>query len=445
MYKISYYLIVLILVITSCNNRSTHKGKFSSSDKILKMETIKHKGCGLFEPSAGALYFQNPNENHFELDFILPQGIDSIKIASQMLDIKPVIYRNFKKNRDTVSFNYSAKKFNIDTISFPKHEIKQNYLSILKGTMRDSTILIVDQNNNRDFSDDTLRAIKPMEWRSLQSLIGFTYEIFNGSKIVKANSWINIGQSNRNYNLLCFVSQYVSTTFSIENKTYTIAVSDGQWNCSFDEISIALVEENGIKKDSLKTQDYLKNGEYLKLGSQYYKFENIANDGSIITLIKVDDFESKIGTQIGMIAPDFKSHTIQGETVSLKDNKGSYLLLANISACWSPISSYKSYKDLTNKYSEKIKLLAIDNSLTFLKQNIIDLKLKGKFIIAEDNISIQENYRPDYYSRTCFLINPTGRIVDKFEIFDWERSLADYFTRNDYRTKTTFYNRVDGQ
>lgn len=426
--KISFLFIIFILVVTSCNNSKTNENKFSSSDKILKLETIKHKGCGLFEPGTGSLYFQKPGENNSGLEFKLPQGIDSIKIAIILLDIKPIIYNNFRKGGDTASFNYSVKKFNIDTTLLPKQEIKQNYLSILKGTINDSIILIVDQNNNRDFSDDTIRAIKPMEWKSIKSLVGFDYEIFNGSKIVPAHSWVNIGQSKRTSDLLCFVSQYVSSTFSIDNKSYTIAVSDGQWNCSFDEIAIALIENNGIKKDSLITQNYLKRGEYLKLGTHYYKFESIANDGSNITLVKEENFENKTGTQIGMIASDFKCHTTQKDTISLSDYKGKYLLLANISACWSPISSYKCYKELTDAYSQRINFLGIDNSPDFLQRNIKDLNLVGKFIIAEDkNIPIQKNYRPDYCSRTCFLINPEGRIIDKFEIFDWERSLAKHF------------------
>lgn len=428
MNKISLLFINLIFLITSCNNSKTNGNKFSSSDNILELKTIKHKGCGLFGPCAGSLYFQNPGENHFGLEFKLPNNIDSIKIATKMLDIKPVIYKRFKNGGDTASFNYSVRKFNIDTANIPKQEFKQNYLSILKGIINDSTIIIVDQNNNRDFTDDTIRAIEPIQWLSLKSLIGFNYEIFNGSVIVQAHSWVNIGKSKGNGELLSFVSQHVSSTFTIDQKSYTVAVSDGQWNCSFDDISIAVIEENGIKKDTLATQDYLKRGEYLKLGTQYYKFENIANDGSNITLKKEDNFEDKVGTQIGMIAPDFKGHTIHGDTVSKNEYTGSYLLLANVSSCWSPISSYKCYKDLTEAYSQKIIILGIDNSPNFLQQNIKNLNLSGKFIIAEDNnSSIQKKYRPDFCSRTCFLISPEGRIIDKFEIFDWEKSLMKHF------------------
>jgi peroxiredoxin len=428
MIKFGFLSIVIIFVITSCNNLKTNDNKFSSSDKIIKLETIKHKGCGLFVPSAGFLHFQEPPKNYLGLEFKLPNNIDSIKIATTILDIKPVIYRNFKNGGDTASFNYSVTKFSIDTASIPKQEIKQNYLSIIRGFINDSTIIIVDQNNNRDFTDDTIRAIKPMQWKSEKSLIGFNYQIFNGSKVVPAFSWVNIGESKGNSGLVSFVSQYVSSTFSIDDNSYTLAVSDGQWNCSFDEITIALVEENGIKKDSLITPDYLKRGEYLKLGSQYYRFENISNDGSRITLIKEDNFESKIGTQIGMIAPDFTTKSITGNVISSKDFKGQYLLLSNLTGCWSKISSYQHYKDMTEYLNGKLNFVGIDNSTESLLTNIKNLNLPGQFTFAEQNKgNIQKFYRPDFSSRTCFLINPTGRIIDKFEISDWKSALSKHF------------------
>jgi hypothetical protein len=39
-------------------------------------------------------------------------------------------------------------------------------------------------------------------------------------------------------------------------------------------------------------------------------------------------------------------------------------------------------------------------------------------------IPIFASYRPEFCSRTCFLINPDGRIIDRFEIFDWKSHIA---------------------
>ena len=131
-------------------------------------------------------------------------------------------------------------------------------------------------------------------------------------------------------------------------------------------------------------------------------------------------------TQIGMPAPTFKCISMAGDSIDFKNYNGKFLMLANVSACYSKVSSYKCYKDLTNAYKEKIEILCLDKSPVFLKNNIKELNLSGKFIDVNKNEELKK-YRPDFCSRTCYLINPEGRIVDKFEIFDWKKTLAKHF------------------
>jgi peroxiredoxin len=170
----------------------------------------------------------------------------------------------------------------------------------------------------------------------------------------------------------------------------------------------------------------MERGEYLKLSDNYYRFEDVSNDGKLVTLVKERDVSNIMGTQVGFKAPGFKCQTIKGDSIFSSDYKEKYLLLVNITSCWSPIMSYEYYKELTEKYSSKIEILAIDNSPDFLKRNIENLNLTGKFIIADSNQSIKNNYRKDFCSRTCFLINPEGRIADKFEINEWQAILAKH-------------------
>jgi peroxiredoxin len=169
----------------------------------------------------------------------------------------------------------------------------------------------------------------------------------------------------------------------------------------------------------------IKKGEYIKLKDTYYRLDTVSNDGKFVTLVKENDFDNKIGTQVGMIAPDFNCKTIEGDSIRFNDYKGKYLLLINVSACYSKESSYTCYKDLTEAYRGKLEFLGIDKSPVFLGNNIKELKLTGKFINGNENKTI-EAYRPEFCSRTCFLINPQGRIIDKFEIFDWKTNLSKY-------------------
>ena len=190
---------------------------------------------------------------------------------------------------------------------------------------------------------------------------------------------------------------------------------------------IALVGANGVKRDTVLEGEILKEGEYLKLKEGIYKFADLTNDGSYITLIREDHYQDISGTQIGVIAPAFNCHTTGGDLISSEDYRGSNVLLVNISACYSVPGSQVVYKDLAEKYGSKLDMVVIDRAGGYLKQ-IENWNLPGKLVNADtpDNIQFAKDYRPDYCSRTCFLIGPDGRILDKFEIFDWEKNLAKY-------------------
>jgi len=311
----------------------------------------------------------------------------------------------------------------IDTATIPS--IKDNSISIMSGLKGNESIFIVDENNNKDFRDDSIRVYKEMDWKSTTKLIECKYKIYDGEKMSTDSTWVNIGTVRNN--LLFFVSHHIVTTFSIDNQDYQIGFVDEQSNFCFDDPISALISEGGVTKDSLLKSELLAKGEYFKLGKMYYRFEDVSNDGKYLTLIKEKDVSNKIGTQVGFIAPDFNCLTIEKDSISLKDYQGEYLLLTNVSACWSKKSSYECFKEVTEYYKSKINILGIDNSPNFLQQNIKDLKLIGKFTIADENQLIKKNYREDFCSRTCFLINPKGRIVDKFDIFDWKETLAKHF------------------
>jgi peroxiredoxin len=399
---------VFLIVIIGCSPKNKQVNQFNSFIDTLVFNTEKIKGVGLFTPMAGKIYLFDTTK-FYKYPVKFPKNITDIKIAYNIIDFKKFNYADFH-NKD---------KWN-DPV------LRNNSICIMSGQRGNDTIFIVDENNNKDFRDDSIRLFQKMDWKSFAKLIKIKYLIEKGSKWVEDSSWVNIGTIEGNE--FIFVSHHLESTCSIDNQIYQIGVADRQSNFSFDEPILALISQNGIKKDTLLEPELLKKGEYLKLKDTYYRFDTISNDGKSITLIKEKDFNSKIGTQVGMIAPDFNCKSIYGDTISFIDYKGKYLLLVNISACWSPQSSYKCYKDLTESYKDKIEFLGIDISPVILGNNIKDLKLSGKFIIAdgEENKMIKK-YRPDYCSRTCFLINPEGRIVDKFEIFDWKPKMKQLF------------------
>ena len=296
------------------------------------------------------------------------------------------------------------------------------------GKQAGEDVFIVDENNNKNLSDDTIRPYRQFDSKSFSDLIPCKYNIYNGAKMVKDSGWINIGANGSN-ELTYSVAQHFECDFSLDNNPYKIGIINGPPFCRFcfENPIIAILSEGEIEKDSLNNSDLATTGEYLKLGKNYYYLANDSNDGRLVTLVKEKNVSTKTGTQIGFIAPDFNCHSINGDSTSLKDYKGKYLLLINVSACWSEISSYKCYMDLTETFEDKFEYIGIDDLSIALRNNIKDVKITSRFVIAPDNPLIRKTYRPDVCSRTCFLIGPDGRIADNFEIFDWKTVLKKHF------------------
>jgi peroxiredoxin len=420
--------IALILLITmACNKEIKHDNVFNSNSDTLLIKTKKIKGYGLFNAFSYNLTFVDTIEEK-SLKVIYPDNVSDIKVTYELIDFKPTWFGNLTRSKSdymtTFLKSYFPNKF--DTLNIPS--LKENSISILSGKQEGENVFIVDENNNKDFSDDKIRAYHKFDPKSLSDLIPCKYNIYNGTQIVEDSGWINIG-TDKFDQLVFSVAHHLECDFSLDNHSYKLGIVNSFpfLRFCFENPLIAILSEGEFQKDSLNNSDIATTGEYLKLNKNYYYLADVSNDGRLVTLVKEKDVSNKIGTQVGFIAPDFTCHSIEGDSISLKDYKGKYLLLINVSACWSEISSYKCFMDLTETYKNKFEYIGIDDSPIALRNNIKDLKISSRFVIAPDNPMIRKTYRPDVCSRTCFLIGPDGRMIDNFEIFDWKTVLKKHF------------------
>ena len=401
---------------------------FSSMRDTLLLKTEKVKGFGMLDSGAGLLEFTDiTNFNDFSIMY--PKNINKIRIAYEVIDYKPIQYNNLKKAKSNYLpvflKNYYPQK--IDTSNIPK--LKDNTIVALTGEQDGNQIFIVDENNNKDLRDDSIRLCKNLKKEAIHNTpIKIKYNIYNGEKMVEDFGWVTPRAGKTNVLAYLSIYHHLESTFTIDEKTYKVHVTNGlpfKRNYCYENPVIALVGQNGVYKDSLLEAEKINQGEYLKLANKYYRFDDVTNDGNFIKLVIENNVGNKIGAQVGFIAPAFNCRTIDNDSILSGNYKKKYVLLANVSACWSEKSSYECFKELSDVYGSQISILGIDNSPNILEQNIKILKLNGKFIIADNNPTIKNNYRKDFCSRTCFLINPEGRIIDKFEIFDWKARLKE--------------------
>ncbi|MEM6720921.1 MAG: hypothetical protein AAF611_16440 [Bacteroidota bacterium] len=367
----------------SCQKQTTTTlNHFSSATDTLVLQTTKQKGDGFFEIGVTGLEFMKV-DSVFPYQIQYPKGLDRMErglFLPNLLEKRPF------------------------------------YVDIVKGTQNGIAVVVVDENNNKDLTDDTVRTIEPMLWNADQKVIPCEYDFFNGKEIIQGSSWLKIGTFQDN--LLFGRSDHVVANFSIDSQEYTITAAD-PFNLSFSfdvHPKLAIITQKDSKKDSISYRDLLSLGEFLKLKDSYYKFQTISSDGKRITLIKEENFDTKIGTQVGMKAPEFTVITTENDTIQSVNLHNKRTIIANSCGCGGDKASTQAYYDMRKAYTD-FHIFRVDSHIKETND--------GLHIDAENefNKNFYEQYRKQYCSRICYVIGTDHRIIDKFVITNWETAL----------------------
>lgn len=407
----SLLMIIVLLLATGCQKKTNNQNIFSSQSDTLFLQTTKIKGDSLFNVGAGEATFRDTNDwKKLEWFEYYPDY--------------PIDYPDSVKNME-LGFIFemfdSLKHFDPRTRQIRKqknYSLADIQILMIKGKKNDKEVFIVDQNNNKDFDDDTVRIFQDWNWKSNTNLLQVQYNVDFGDKVIHETGWCKIGLFKGR--LLSSTSQFLLSNFTIDNEVFVIGVTDDNGS-TFDfyrPIMYPFVENN-ISRDTLIVSDVVKLKEYIKLGNNYYQFDQLYNGSGTIVLVKENNFRSLIGTQKGMIAPTPDFMTITGKTYNIKDFSDKPILISNISGC-SP-RSYNQYKEIINRYSTKIDIIGVEHNI---KENI-----GGLIVDISDSVNsdFYKNYRNAYSSYDCYLINKEKRIIDKFDVFDWEITIGKHF------------------
>lgn len=397
------------MFFSGCNSNKPQTNYFSYSSDTLIIETKKIEGNGLFTPGASRLRFRDTAEwkellDWFDFQFVYPEKLKETKIEIFSIIHVPLKYYN-KLKYDTL------QKFSSE---------QENTIGIVSGIIDNDEVFIVDENNNKDFRDDSIRVFNEWDWWSDENLIKCEYIIEKEKETISDFGWIKIGR--RKDDLLFTNCQHLEATFSIDDIKYKLGVIDDNSNSfCFIRPEFALLGENEVMRDTLFERDLLKLKEYIKLGNFYYAIKDFYSGSGTIVLVKEENFESKVGVQIGTNAPSFKFVSTTGDTISSSEYKNYDYLIANVSGC-SP-RSFDIFEEILNGINSKLKLIGINSG--------VKRGLKGVLIDVEDqyNNEMYVNYRNAYSSYDCYLINKEGRIIDKFKISNWESNLTEFISK----------------
>jgi hypothetical protein len=378
---------ILLFSIIGCQKNKIIENQFSSLSDTIFIKTKKIKGNGLFD--LGFMYIKFKDTlNTFSNSIIYPKNIKKLK------------------------------RFQLKT---DYNETQDYNVEILLGNKKGKQVFIVDENNNKDLTDDFVRECEKIIWNSPPKAVKCEYLISNGKKIVKDSSWLCI--ANRKGKILIGKREHLIGQFTIDNENFEIGVAD-QDHRNPKEFTyglfskITVLSNLGVKKEKLVKNDLMSIGELIKLNNKYYRFESISNNGDLITLIKDESFKTKIGTQKGIIAPTFEAITISGDTIRSSDLNNKITIIANSCRCGGDKKSTEAFYEMEKAFGNSINILHVDSNLG--KSEIgIQIDSEEKF-----NKKFYDNYRKQYCSRICYVIGKDNRIIDKFDINEWKTEIT---------------------
>jgi len=216
-------------------------------------------------------------------------------------------------------------------------------------------------------------------------------------------------------------SQHYKAEFQIDTSHYEIDIFIQDCRFNFMDPRIAISSQLPKSQEAVSESDIIQLGEVLKLKEGYYRFASLTNDGSLVGLIKEDDFDSQIGLQPGMIAPNFKATTVNGNPIKLNDFLDKPVLVANISGC-AP-ETYQDFETILKETKGNLNIIGLEYG--------IDNDLGGTMIDVEDGLNndIYKKYRNAFSSYNCYLINTDGRIENRFLVYNWMPNLIGYINK----------------
>lgn len=398
-------------------------------DNILKLPITYKKGIGPFESSRGGsiVLYNDDKENPWKKTFLkvsgVPRNWTDVKVGDINSDFHQYVYQNYHSGNISKEWYEELQKnwnWEPDTLNLSKEPVKCRAAFAIGYDSNGNTMVVVDANNNYDFSDDVpfepINSMSELDWDSLlnNKAIDVTFERLLNDKKIQFKVPLLISSVNMDqYYLLCNFAQY--GTAKLEN--YTINLHSYKFS-SLSYKDVGITSNQNLNGEKIDFQKVAFNNEYLKIGNEFYKNLGVKRNKDILLLEKIDLPKNQIrSTQIGYKAFDFSGSQFKKQnTISLDSLKGKYVLLdfwgTWCGPCIQEIPNLKTLYDKTDKSKFEIISIVVNSPIKDLEQMMSKYGITWPQIISDDSNKIKEMYGIIKYPST-FLISPEGTILAK--------------------------------
>lgn len=310
--------------------------------------------------------------------------LDSFQLVTSYFQYSTKMYELYKNNYLNEG-NYDKTILN-DSLTFLKKTLDYQ-INIVTGFKKNKQIVIVDSNNNNDFSDDRvlefdenfrLNHNNSREIIDKLPILDFYHKYHNGNQVFDFNRKIQIfpytnhphsyligeevDELSNNYTLMMRLKDYYRSSFKVSNIKYTVAIQGK----NIERLNVI------IKPDSIVYDKYdisfQKSFEYyisdtVKLANNYYKIDSISNSFKYLYFTKLNKNFNPSEYRFGDKISDYTLSDLSGNKTNLSsviDNNKKYTFIDFWGTWCAPcLEHLPELKELHNDYSSSINFIGV--------------------------------------------------------------------------------------
>ncbi len=422
------FLLLVVCAMASCQNREEEK----SDGDILRLPLTFVEGIG---PGGGYSLLSeehkkdDPSAEMWVKTYLPVQGIPGswrgVKKSMVGLDLYQLIYQNYKTGKiSQKEFDERKKSWewepNPEELSAAPIKC---YVYVVSGKDKEGlTAVIIDTNNNLDFSDDVV--FYPQSYAMDSTMAKYseeekhyvTYEVFQGGQVVSKQIPMLIRRTSY-FPLAYTFPQYATAKLKVKDQVHNIMLI-GSGRPDYNSSSLVLVDENNAVLKGFS--EPVKEGDLLSVGGLFdkVKYRNLGVNMYHEVLQLGSEHAEKLGygLQTGYLFQPFKAKLFNSEVpISSLDYKGKYLFVDFWGTWCKPCVQelpelQRIYGGVDKQRVEFISIAGGNQSPGQLEKFLKKRPLAWLQIISDDKNKLIETYKITSFP-TNVLVGPDGRVV----------------------------------
>lgn len=335
------------------------------------------------------------------------------------LDLFQFLYQNTRAGRvSEKDFRSLFNKWKVlfNPVSYSAKPIKC-YVYVVTGydPDRQRNAVLIDTNNNLDFSDETPvypEKRKPMDfdYHPQEAQIIHYQQLQNG-KPADMTAPLVIKELNGE---LCYsIPLYGVARFNTGGHDYTLLASSLFSRTDFKESQL-VVQTSSLETDKIDPKLVIDQGEYVQLGNHTYKFSGVDLNKGVLTLEPVDAAKEHF-LQVGLPFSHFTAtNVINGKPIITSTYKGKYLFIdfwgTWCQGCVEAMPKLKHLYPQTDRTKIEFISVACHDNRERLKAFINKNSLTWPQVFSSPSLKFEDRYHVKGFPRYV-LINPEGTII----------------------------------